>query len=135
MGGCNKNKNEPDKDTAKDISDHKKEIRDALKDATRTFSVEGADTFKVSEERKTYLVLLTGATREPDEDLVRRHVEHLDRLADEDRLDMFGAFAEGDGGMQIVVASSDDEARELAQSDPLVSEGIYTGVEVREVRS
>jgi uncharacterized cupin superfamily protein/uncharacterized protein YciI len=67
---------------------------------------------------------------DPSEVQVRRHVAHLRELDRRGRLVLCGPFQDGDGGMIVLRANSLEEAKELANEDPLVKEKVRT-VEVR----
>jgi uncharacterized protein YciI len=79
-------------------------------------------------ERTTRWVILLSHAR-PDrfsEDLVRAHVTHLKRLQTEGRLDLCGPFPDHDGGMVVLRATNEAEAKAIAESDPFVSSGAET---------
>ena len=70
-------------------------------------------------------VLVTGP--EPDVETARReHVEHLRRLADEGKLRAAGAFAKGEGFLEIFEADDLHAAEAIARSSPLVEMGLGT---------
>ena len=59
------------------------------------------------------------------------HLEYLNRLYKENKVVMAGPFTDGKGGMVIYRADSPEEARRLAEADPVVAEGART-LELRE---
>ena len=71
-----------------------------------------------------YVILLAHA--QPSlmtEQLVRAHVAHLQRLENQNLLELCGPFPEDAGGMVILRVSSEDRAREIAEADPFVASG------------
>ena len=64
--------------------------------------------------------------RETSAETVARHIEHLRRLDDQGKLVLAGPFEDYPGGMVIVRADSLEAARQIAESDPFVSEGVRT---------
>lgn len=78
-------------------------------------------------EFRRYVYLLTHARPELFcEKLVREHVAHLKRIEDAGALELCGPFADYPGGIVIVRASSLQEARAIAESDPFVTSGAET---------
>ncbi|RKN84001.1 YciI family protein [Paenibacillus ginsengarvi] len=59
------------------------------------------------------------------------HLEYLDKLFKENKVVMAGPFADKKGGMVIYRADSAEEAKALAEADPVVVEGART-LELRE---
>lgn len=55
--------------------------------------------------------------------LVEEHVAHLKRLDDAGQLVLCGPFKDYQGGLVVVKASSAEEARRIAESDPFVRSG------------
>ena len=55
------------------------------------------------------------------------HAEYFRQLLDEGRVFAAGGFADGDGGMAIVLAAGRDEAEALLARDPAVASGIFAG--------
>src|SRR5262245_13968487 len=53
------------------------------------------------------------------------HGAYMSQLLDAGRLFAGGGFADQDGGMAIVIASSLEEARRLLAADPAVTSGIF----------
>lgn len=71
------------------------------------------------------MILITGA--EADAGPVRReHVAHLARLKAEGKLRAAGAFAKGEGYLEIFEAKDLLEAESIARSSPLVVLGLGT---------
>lgn len=73
-----------------------------------------------------YVIALSRTDKPMTEALVRRHVAHLKQLDRRGRLVLCGPFQDHKGGMVIVKAASLDEAREIAEADPLVRENVET---------
>ncbi|MDR7317961.1 YciI family protein [Brevibacillus nitrificans] len=59
------------------------------------------------------------------------HLEYLNDLYKQDKVFMAGPFTDKEGGLVIYKASSLEEARKLAEADPVVAEGART-LELRE---
>lgn len=59
------------------------------------------------------------------------HLEYINKLFQEDKVLMAGPFADKQGGMVIYKASSEAEAKALAEADPVIVEGART-LELRE---
>ena len=59
------------------------------------------------------------------------HLDYINRLFKENKVVMAGPFTDGKGGMVIYRADSPEEARRLAEADPVVAEGART-LELRE---
>lgn len=59
------------------------------------------------------------------------HLDYLDKLYKENKVVMAGPFADKKGGMVIYRADSPEEAKALAETDPVVAEGART-LELRE---
>ncbi|ARK30693.1 YciI family protein [Halalkalibacter krulwichiae] len=60
------------------------------------------------------------ATYRPD------HLNYLKQLEEEGKVFAKGPFVDGAGGMVIYKASSFEEAKELAEKDPYVIQGVRT---------
>ena len=74
-----------------------------------------------------YVILLShipGKVR--SEELVRAHVAHLEKLDSKGQLVLCGPFSDCNGGMVIIKASSYDEAKQIAESDPFIKSGTET---------
>ena len=70
-------------------------------------------------------ILVTGS--EADVEPVRReHLAHLERLAAAGKIRAAGAFARGDGYLEIFEAKDLYEAEAIARSSPLVELGLGT---------
>ena len=70
-------------------------------------------------------ILVTGPEDEVDA-ARREHVAHLARLADAGKIRAAGAFARGDGYLEIFEAKDLHEAEAIARSSPLVELGLGT---------
>lgn len=78
-----------------------------------------------------YVALLTIKDAELNARVRPAHLAYLDRLHRENKVVMAGPFTDGKGGMVIYRADSYEEARRLAEADPVVAEGART-LELRE---
>lgn len=59
-------------------------------------------------------------------DVIERHVEHLKRLEQQDKLVLCGPMLDYEGGLVILHADSKEEAALLADADPFIAEGYKT---------
>ena len=74
-----------------------------------------------------YVYILTQIPgKQFNEDIVRSHVRHMKKLDDEGKLVICGPFTDHKSGMVIINVDSHDEAKEIAETDPFVSEGYET---------
>jgi uncharacterized protein YciI len=74
-----------------------------------------------------YVVLLTMVPgRKLTPDLIRAHVQNLERLDEEGRLVLCGPMAGTPSGMAIIKAASLEEAQAIAAADPFVASGAET---------
>lgn len=71
-----------------------------------------------------YVILLSHADVPMTEPVIRAHVAHLKRLDQQGKLVMCGPFNDHKGGMVIVKAESLEEAKEIAEADPFVRQGV-----------
>jgi uncharacterized protein YciI len=94
--------------------------------------VEGGG-FEISPEKHLFLVVLRDRRRDLTPDLLDQHLEHLRRLTESGHLDSAGAYASGERGLQILVASSRDDAATLVASDPLIRNGFYASFDLDEI--
>ncbi|MEF3310675.1 YciI family protein [Paenibacillus sp. GYB004] len=78
-----------------------------------------------------YVALLTIIDQELNAKVRPAHLDYLDRLYKENKVVMAGPFTDKKGGMVIYRADSPEEARALAEADPVVAEGART-LELRE---
>lgn len=53
-----------------------------------------------------------------------QHLAYLQELELQGKVHMKGPFPDGAGGMVIYIADSFDEARQLAENDPYIIEGV-----------
>jgi uncharacterized protein len=60
-----------------------------------------------------------------------QHLAYLEELGKQGRVFAKGPFADGSGGLVIYAADSIEEAREIAENDPYVIEGVRR-LELRE---
>jgi hypothetical protein len=78
-----------------------------------------------------YVAILTIVDAELNAKVRPAHLEYINRLYKENKVVMAGPFTDGKGGMVIYRAESPEEARRLAEADPVVAEGART-LELRE---
>ena len=67
-------------------------------------------------------------------DIIEAHVAHLGRLDDAGRFVLGGPLTDGSGGMVVIRAEDEADARRVAESDPFVAEGFET-LELRALES
>ncbi|MMZ59010.1 YciI-like protein [compost metagenome] len=74
-----------------------------------------------------YVILLSVVPgKKMTEELIRAHVRHLKQLDLEGKLELCGPFSDYRGGMVIIKASSYEEAKNIAESDPYIVAGVET---------
>ncbi|MBA9087426.1 uncharacterized protein YciI [Fontibacillus solani] len=74
-----------------------------------------------------YVILLSVVPgQKMTEELIRAHVQHLKQLDLEGKLELCGPFSDYRGGMVIIKASSYEEAKKIAESDPYIVSGVET---------
>jgi len=78
-----------------------------------------------------YVAVLTIVDAELNAKIRPDHLAYLDNLYRENKVWMAGGFADGKGGMVIYRADSWEEAKKLAEADPVVAQGART-LELRE---
>jgi uncharacterized protein YciI len=79
----------------------------------------------------TLFVIRLTQQREFTNEIIGAHVEHLRRLDDDGRLVLAGPLSgEPPGGLIVIRADSEQEARSVAEADPFVREG-FEGYELR----
>ncbi|NHZ85151.1 MAG: hypothetical protein GWP19_04645 [Planctomycetia bacterium] len=71
-------------------------------------------------------VILISRQKDYSIDIIKKHVEYLKQLDDKGQLVMCGPFQDYDGGIVIIRAESIKEAKEIAESDPFISQGFST---------
>ncbi len=79
-----------------------------------------------TDNRRFVILLEKVAGRAVPKEAIARHVEHLRRLDRDGRLELAGPFTDYPGGMVIVRAADEAEARRIAEEDPFVREGFRT---------
>jgi uncharacterized protein len=79
---------------------------------------------------KTFVILLTHTEKETDQHIIERHVHFLKSLDQKGLLVLAGPFSDVPGGMVIIKAHHEEEAIQIALSDPFVSQG-YRTFEIR----
>ena len=80
----------------------------------------------MSDDYIRYVCLLSPTEKPRDETAIRRHVEFLQDLESEGRLELCGPFHGGKGGIMIFKAFTLIEAKATVAADPLVKEGFST---------
>lgn len=83
----------------------------------------------MNEKYIRYVILINKQKDYPLE-LIKRHVSHLKKLEKSNKLVLCGPFTDYQGGLVIVKTDSIDEAINIAESDPFISEG-YSTYEIR----
>lgn len=78
-----------------------------------------------------YVAILTIIDAEKNKAVRPTHLEYLNKLYKEGKVVMAGPFTDGKGGMVIYKAESIEEARALAEKDPVIVERCRT-LELRE---
>ena len=78
-----------------------------------------------------YVAILTIVDPELNAKVRPAHLEYINQLYLQDKVVMAGPFADQRGGMVIYRADSLEEAKQLAEADPVVREGART-LELRE---
>jgi len=78
-----------------------------------------------------YAAILYMLDEEKNQQLRPQHLEYLETLGQQGKVFAKGPFADGSGGMVIYVADSIEEAKEIAENDPYVIEGVRR-LELRE---
>jgi uncharacterized protein YciI len=56
----------------------------------------------------------------------KSHQDYLKNLKNEGRISMAGRFVDGKGGLYIIIAADDLEAKRLVEADPYHSNGLRT---------
>lgn len=59
------------------------------------------------------------------------HLKNLEPLVTAGKMIIGGPFTDGSGSLMIVDMESEAEAREFAQNDPYLKQGVFARVEVR----
>lgn len=78
-----------------------------------------------------YVALLSIVDQELNAKVRPAHLEYVNDLFKQDKVLMAGPFTDKQGGMVIYKAASLEDARKLAEADPVVVEGART-LELRE---
>lgn len=74
-----------------------------------------------------YVILLNDKTNKTTtKEIVKAHVQHLKDLDKQEKLILCGPFTNYAGGMIIIKANNAEEAKQIAESDPFVKEGVRT---------
>lgn len=75
-------------------------------------------------------VYLMKNVRPLNEEIIRRHVEHLRGLKKQGKLVLCGPFTDYPGGMVVFLAEDLAEATDIAMADPFIAAG-YKSFEIR----
>jgi uncharacterized protein len=78
-----------------------------------------------------YVAVLTIVDQELNAKVRPAHLSYLNDLYKQGKVVMAGPFTDKQGGMVIYKAESPEEARRLAEADPVIKEGART-LELRE---
>ncbi len=73
-----------------------------------------------------YVALLTIVDAELNAKIRPDHLAYIDQLYRENKVLMAGPFTDGKGGLVIYRADSWEEAKQLAEADPVVAQGART---------
>ena len=65
-----------------------------------------------------------------NEEVVKKHVEHLKELKSQGKLVLCGPFTDYPGGMVVITAENLEEATKIAEADPFMASG-YKSFEIR----
>ncbi len=71
-------------------------------------------------------IILINRKKDYSIDVIKKHVDYLKRLDENDQLVLCGPFKDYDGGIAIINTESIEEAKEIAESDPFITEGFST---------
>lgn len=80
--------------------------------------------------KKYVIILKDKISNEIEDGLNRRHVAYLKESAINGRLFLCGPLIGHGGAMQIILADSEEEAREYVNKDPFVLEGFYRSYDI-----
>lgn len=69
-----------------------------------------------------YVAILETIDKEKDKEILAVHKEYLQKYIDEGKIFAKGPFTDHSGGLIIYKAGSFEEAKELAENDPVVKE-------------
>lgn len=67
------------------------------------------------------------------EELLQRHINHLQSLYDAGLLVLCGPFTDNDSAIQIIIAKNISEAERIVYQDPFIQSNYYNSVEVKEL--
>ncbi len=71
-------------------------------------------------------VILNNRKKDYTFDVIKKHVNYLKRLDENDQLVLCGPFKDYNGGIVIINAESLEKAKMIAESDPFITEGFST---------
>ncbi|GIN37251.1 YciI family protein [Heyndrickxia oleronia] len=81
-----------------------------------------------------FLILLKDKRKgELTHELLKQHVEHLQKLSNISKLFICGPLKDNEKAMQILKCETKDEAQKLVESDPFIQKGYYASYEVHEI--
>ncbi len=75
---------------------------------------------------KTFVILLSHTEKETNRVAVEHHVAYLKALDDKGLLVLAGPFTDVPGGMVVIKADHEEEAIQIALTDPFISQGFRT---------
>ena len=80
---------------------------------------------RLKDEYTRYVIMLTLSKKEKaTREIFQSHVQYLKKLENSGQLVLAGPFTNFEGGMVVIKAASYDEAKRVAESDPVVKEGV-----------
>lgn len=79
---------------------------------------------------KTFVIFLNKTEKEADLNGIKAHVRHLASLDDKGLLVLAGPYEDASGGLVIIKAHHEEEAIQIALSDPFVQMG-YRSFELK----
>jgi uncharacterized protein YciI len=66
-----------------------------------------------------YVGIMETVNKEKDKEIRTEHIDYLNRLIEEGKIFAKGPFSDGSGGLIIFNVNSYEEAKELADNDPV----------------
>jgi uncharacterized protein len=73
-----------------------------------------------------YVILLSNTNMKASYETIKQHVEHIKKLDDENKLIICGPFNDYDGGIIVINVDSYKEAKNIAENDPFIKQGVRT---------
>lgn len=75
---------------------------------------------------KTFVILLSHTDLETDQHAIKGHVNYLKHLDEQGLLVLAGPFSDVPGGMVVIKAHHEEEAIQIALTDPFIFGGYRT---------